>query len=204
MENKRLIILISITIFVILPGCQESNQENGIKIDYQTFYSNNVTLPNALVENYPQEYVYDITGLGKALAFQLEYPSNWKAEYNMLGFGMFSVIFYPEYGELNKSITFDLMVLQPNTTINKFKPKYLTTLTDYTESEFNISDKIDVWKIIGASSPQFYSKEYQNFNQGIAQILYDNSELYLTQTFFNDSDPKNMKIFDHMILSFKK
>ena len=151
MENKRLIILISITIFVILPGCQESNQENGIKIDYQTFYSNNVTLPNALVENYPQEYVYDITGLGKALAFQLEYPSNWKAEYNMLGFGMFSVIFYPEYGELNKSITFDLMVLQPNTTINKFKPKYLTTLTDYTESEFNISDKIDVWKIIGAS-----------------------------------------------------
>lgn len=204
MEKKLLLSLVILIVFVMLTGCLQSNQENGIKIDYQIFNSNNVVLPDYLVENLSYEDFYDITEMGKALAFQVEYPSNWKAEFNIESLGIFSVIFYPKDSNKDnlKSITLELMDSQPNITISKLKPNYLISFTDYTESEFNISDEIEVWKIIG--TPQDYSQEYQNFKQGIAYMIYDNIEIYFIKTFFNDSDSKNMKIFNHMINSFKK
>ena len=121
MEKKLLPISFLLVIFIMLSGCQESNQEDNI--DYQTFYSNNVNLPDALAENLTQEEINDIVQQGKALSFQLEYPSNWKAEYNMRGIGLFSVIFYPENAEdiYLKSIVFDLMSVQPDTTDEKLK-----------------------------------------------------------------------------------
>ena len=189
----------------MLTGCLESNQENNIKIDYQTFYSDNIRLPDALAENLTQAGINEIVELGKALSFQIDYPINWKAEYNMLGIGQFAVIFYPENTEniYLKSITFDLILVQ-NTTINKIIPDFRIPFTDHTENFFDINGEIDVWKITGTPKPTDYINEYHNFSQGVAHLLYDNIEHYLIQTFFNDSDQENMIIFDHMINSFGK
>jgi hypothetical protein len=206
MKKKTIVPLISVIIFVILTGCLDSNQENNIKIHYQTFYSNNMRLPDALAENLTQAGINEIVELGKALSFQIDYPLEWEAEYNMVGIGIFSVIFYPENAEniYLKSVTFNLIIVHQNTTINKIKPQYHIPFTSYTEKIYNLNDEIDVWKITGTPKSTDYTQEYLNYGQGVAHILYDNSEQYFIQTFFNDSDAKNMKIFDDMINSFSK
>jgi len=204
MEKKLLLIYCLLPIFIILSGCQESNQEDNIDINYQTFYSNNVRFPDALAENLTQEGINDIVQFGKGLSFQLEYPSNWKAEYNMRGFVFFSIIFYPENAEdiYLKSIIFDLMYVQPGTTEEKVKSDFHITYTDFTEKEFYLTEDIYVWKITGKREDT--NQNYSNFNQGTAVIMYDNSEVYKMETFFNDSSSINMKIFDYMINSFEK
>lgn len=201
MEKKVVISLILISIFIMLAGCQEDNT----KIDYQTFYSNDVSILQGLDENLTKENIDDIAHLGEALAFQLQYPLNWETEYNLFSNGLFSVIFFPEKAESNysKSITVDLIFVQPNTTIPKMKSLFHNTYIESTETEFNLNEDLYVWKITGKREDTI-DEEYNDFNQGTAFIMYNKSEIYKIETFFKDSESSNMKIFNNMINSFDK
>lgn len=201
MEKKVVISLI--LMFIMLAGCQESNDNT--KIDYQTFYSNDVSILQGLDENLTTEDIDEIAHLGEALSFKLKYPLNWESEYNLFGIGLFSVIFFPEKAESNysKSITVDLIYVQQNTTIPKMKSLFHNTYTESTEKEFNLNEDLYVWKITGKRE-DIIDEEYSDFNQGTALIRYNKSEIYKIETFFKDSESSNMKIFDNMINSFDK
>lgn len=204
MENKKILSLLITILFIFVAGCQESNDT--IKIDYQTFYSNDASILQSLDENLTMEEINEIAQLGEALAFQLEYPIKWESEYNIFGTGLFSVIFFTEKAEYNysKSITVDLLYVQPNTTIHEMKLQFHNTYTsESTEKEFDLNEDMYVWKITGKRE-DILDEEYNNFNQGTALIRYNKREVYKIETFFKDSESSNMKIFDNMINSFGK
>lgn len=195
---KLLLVLIFLCSFTLIPGCIE--ESNNINIDYQLFSSDNITIPQYLMENLSQQQIENISQLGESLAFQLEYPLNWKAEYNIGG--IFSIIFYSELVP-SKSIIIDLFqIYHYNITMKELKLDVHNYHINYTEEEFKLSEDINVWKIIGKY--QEFNQEYQNFNQGTAYILYKNREVFHIYTFFSDSSPDNLEIFNHMVNSFNK
>jgi len=197
MKKKLLLISILLFSFILLPGCNETS--NNIDIDYQIFYSNNITIPDIMNETLSQGEIEEIIEFGKALALQLEYPLNWKSEYNAGGVGIFSIIFYPENTESvhSKSITFDLLFVYPrNITIEELKLKLniQNPYTDYTEEVFDLNDDVYIWKLI--SGPQEAS-------QGTAYIVYKpEHEVYQMVITSDDSDSIYIEIFNHMINSF--
>ena len=199
---KKLIpILLILTITISLfAGC---TRQNGVKINYQTFNSGNISFSAEDEELLPQEEIDFIIQLGKDLGFEVEYPEDWKSEYYILGIGDLSIIFYPENTELDKSITIDLLTAshEPITT-SQLKTEFRHHYVNYTEEEVQVNNDLFVWKIIGEN--QFLDQKYQNFDKGTAFILYNNTQVYQMNTFFKDSDSTNLKIFNHMAISFSK
>jgi hypothetical protein len=189
--------------FIILSGCQESNNGNDTT-NYKTFYSNDIMLPNAIMENLSNEEINDIIELGKALSFQIDYPSYWKVEYNPIGFGIFSIFFYPENADwkYSKYITFDLLLVQPDTSKEEMKIGLQNIYTDSSEKEIDLNADTYIWRITGKRLEG--EPEHKDFNQASALILYNNSEVFQLQSFFNDSGKNNMKIFNNIMNSFNK
>jgi len=199
---KKLIPIIIILLFIInlFSGC---TQQNGLKINYQIFNSGNISFSEDALEQLSQEAIDEIKQFGKDLAFEVEYPEDWKSEYYLGGIGDLSIIFYPENTELDKSITINLIhVYDEPITTSQLKTEFHYKYVDYTEEEIQVNNDLFVWKIIGKN--QFLDQKYQNFDQGSAFILYKNTEVYQMDTFFNDSDSTNLKIFNHMAISFSK
>ena len=197
--------LISITFILILiitlfSGC---TQQNGVKIIYQTFYSNDISFSATALEQLSQNDIEFIIETGKILAFEVEYPADWKSEYNMGGITDFSIIFYPENIELEKSISINLLTVFPEPIPTpQLRAEFRHNYVDYTEEEVQVNNDLYVWKIIGIN--QDLAQIYQNFVQGTAFILYNFTETYQMNTFFKDSDSINFQIFNHMTKSFSK
>ena len=199
---KKLIAIIIILLFIInlFSGC---TQQNGLKINYQIFNSGNISFSEDALEQLLQEAIDEIKQFGKDLAFEVEYPEDWKSEYDLGGIGDLPIIFYPENTELDKSITINLLhVYDEPIPTSQLKTEFPHKYVDYTEEEIQVNNNLFVWKIIGKN--QFLGQKYQNFDQGTAFILYKNTEAYQMDTFFNDSDSTNLEIFNHMAISFSK
>lgn len=201
---KKLIpILLILTITISLfSGC---TQQNGVKINYQTFYSGNINFSSEDEELLSQEEIDIIIQLGKDLAFEVEYPLDWQSEYNLDCCGEFSIRFYPENTDWRNStyIRFERILMYPEPiTKEKLKLEFFNTFTDFTEENIQLSNNIFIWQIIG-KSPEV-GPQRQNFSQAIAYILYNNVEVYHMVSYFSDSNSTNIQIFNHMARSFNK
>jgi hypothetical protein len=193
--KKELLLTSIILLSLLLSGCTQPFSTT----NYQTFHSNNINIPDIMNETLPQEKIEEFIEYGKALNFTLEYPENWKSEYNIDGGELFSIIFYPKGTETvqSKSIVIDLVhIYTRNITIEELKTDFRNPYGTSSEEDFSINQNIDVWKII--SGPQEES-------QGTAYILYKpENEVYRIVIRFDDSDSNNIEIFEHMVKSFNR
>jgi len=198
MRQKKLLITVLFIVMTILTAAffYQKQRENG----FITFHSNNIVVPADYQRNFPG-ITKEIIQRGIKLSFQVEYPPKWKAENNLGGVGLFSAIFYPRKTELSKiksHITIDLLADSSGVVTKLFnndKAQLKNELSNFSRKEFTLNKDTLVYKIIGKN---------KGIYQGIALIKYKDKELYRIVTFFSENNINNLKIFNHMVYSFRR